>query len=59
MKQFVGDHSLVIIIAIICVFCLLYGTYKHTENLNIFLRIMIFTILIFILFTVSPYVLYL
>ena len=59
MDKFVGDHTFIIIIAIICVFSLLYETYKYTKNLNIFLRIMIFIIIIFILFILYPYVLYL
>ena len=59
MKKFVGDHAFIIIIAIICAFSLLYETFKHTKNLNIFLRIMIFIMIIFILFILSPYVLYL
>ena len=59
MKKFVGDHSLVIIIAIICSYWLLYEIYGYTKNLNIFLRIMIFTVVVLILLTLSPYVLYL
>ena len=59
MEEFIGDHTFIIIISIICVFSLLYETYKHTKNLNIFLRIMIFTMVVLILLTLSPYVLYL
>ena len=59
MVKFVGDHTFIIIISIICVLSLLYETYKYTKNLNIFLRIMIFIMIIFILFILSPYVLYL
>ena len=59
MDKFVGDHTFIIIISIICVVCLLYETFKNTKNLNIFLRIMIFTVVVLILLTLSPYVLYL
>ena len=59
MEKFVGDHTFIIIISIICVFSLLYEIYKYTKNLNIFLRIMIFTVVVLILLTLSPYVLYL